>query len=118
MTSPANYNRYKEISRPNVNNMAMRTVTVCEENRRIQPNPILLYSTLLYSILSYRMECCSRDGMRCVLWPTNSISVNETYSNHGNLQMKKSNTVISARWEVSLCNNVLFPQLNTSLLVK
>ena len=57
--------------------------------------------------------------MRCVLWPTNSISVNETCSNHGNLkQMKESDTVIPARYEVSLCNNVLFPQLNTSLLVK
>jgi hypothetical protein len=64
------------------------------------------------------MECCFRGGMRCVLWPTKSISVNEMCSNHGNLQMKKSDTVISARYEVSLCDNVLFPQLNTSLLVK
>ena len=62
------------------------------------------------------MESYCRGGMRCVLWPTNSISVNETCSNHGNLQMKESNTVISAKYEVSLCDNVLFPQLNTSLL--
>ena len=51
-----------------------------------------------------------------MLWPTNSISVNETCSNHGIHQMKKSNKVILARYEVSLFDNVLFPQLNTSLL--
>jgi hypothetical protein len=56
--------------------------------------------------------------MRCVLWPTKSISVNETCSNHGILQMKKSNTVIPAKYEISLFDNVLFPQLNISWLVK
>ena len=66
---------------------------------------------------SYRMECCCRGGMRCVLWPTKSISVNEKCNNHG-IQMKESNTVIPARYEVLLFDNVLFPQLNTSLLVK
>ena len=67
---------------------------------------------------SYRMECSCRGGMRCVLWPTNSITANETCSNHGIHQMKKSNTVIPAKYEVLLFDNVLFPQLNTSLLVK
>ena len=55
--------------------------------------------------------------MRCVLWPTKSISVNETCNNYG-IQIEKSNTVIPAKYEVSLCNNVLFPQLDTSLLVR
>ena len=54
--------------------------------------------------------------MRPVLWPTKNISVNEKCNNHG-IQIKKSDTVLPVNYEVSLRNNVLFPQLKTFLFI-